>query len=122
MQARKLQSNLINSITKTFTQIITNRITSWAEINNKLPECQSGFRRLHRVGLSSKLIRIIKSFYDNAKVTFQVEGVSSSSIKITEGALQGDTLSPLLFSLFLADINDFFSGKGIEEINIDSHA
>lgn len=38
---------MVNCITKIFTNILTNRITQWAEESNLLPEFQSGFRK-HR--------------------------------------------------------------------------
>ncbi|KAG5861600.1 hypothetical protein JTB14_018977 [Gonioctena quinquepunctata] len=39
---------------------------------------------------------------------------------ITTGGLQGESLSPTLFSLFIAYIEDYFKKKGAQSINIDN--
>lgn len=39
--------------------------------------------------------------------------------QVTEGVLQGETLSPLLFILYIADIEKYFRQSGHREVNID---
>lgn len=51
------------------------------------------------LGLSSKIIRIIKSLYDTAFVQVRVGGLLTDPHPVTSGVLQGESLSPLLFIL-----------------------
>jgi len=37
--------SLLNTVSKLFTAMISNRLKMWAEVNNKLPETQCGFRK-----------------------------------------------------------------------------
>ena len=42
----------------------------------------------------------------------------SLSVDVTEGVLQGEVLSPIIFALFLADLSDFLEYRGIVGVNI----
>lgn len=42
----------------------------------------------------------------------------SEGVDITEGVLQGEILSPLLFAIFLADFEDFLKRRGIKGVLI----
>lgn len=147
--------SLMNSITKLFTSILTARLARWAEINDIIPEMQSGFRKqrgctdnifilnsliqqkisdpkgklytafidfkqafdsvnhsilwrkLISIGVSPRLINTIRSFYSVATARVSLPQGDTNPIPIHNGVLQGDTLSPLLFSLFLYDIESF---------------
>uniref|UniRef100_A0A1Y1LAD0 Reverse transcriptase domain-containing protein n=1 Tax=Photinus pyralis TaxID=7054 RepID=A0A1Y1LAD0_PHOPY len=65
------------------------------------------WQKLSQTGISAKLIRLIKGFYSKATLQIEQEGRLSEVINITKGVLQGDVLSPLLFSLFTADMEAF---------------
>lgn len=75
--------------------------------------------KLFNLGISTKQIKIIKSLYEQATVQVKNRGLFSNEFEVTEGVLQGESLSPLLFLLYLADIENFFRDKGLEGINID---
>lgn len=50
-------------------------------------------------------MRILKSIYEKANTRVKLQGFSySDNINIHEGVLQGEVLSPLLFALFVTDI------------------
>lgn len=75
--------------------------------------------KLASFGVSPKFIRILKELYDKAALRVRVGGDLSSRIEVTEGVLQGEILSPLLFLLYLADIEKELRRAGVEGINID---
>ena len=58
--------------------------------------------------MSSRLLNTIRSFYSAATACVSLPHGATPSIPIRNGVLQGDTLSPLLFSLFMHDIDDYF--------------
>lgn len=71
------------------------------------------YDKLHKIGISSKFIRILKSLYDIACLQVKSGGYLSNEFDITEGVLQGEMLSPLLFILFIHDIEHFFRVRGL---------
>ncbi|XP_046411929.1 uncharacterized protein LOC124175576 [Neodiprion fabricii] len=76
--------------------------------------------KLDKLGVSSKFIRTLKDFYDKASMYIRSGATLSNPIEVSEGVLQGDVLSPLLFILYLADINDFFKAQEVEGLYLDS--
>lgn len=76
---------------------------------------------LYNLGISAKLIRILKNLYDNANLRVKQGTMLSDSISITEGVLQGESLSPLLFILFISDIEAFFTERGAKGISLDGY-
>ena len=67
-------------------------------------------------GISGRILKVIKNLYSQAKSCVNVSGKKYFSCNV--GARQGENLSPLLFSLYLADLNEFISRscKGLEKI------
>lgn len=80
------------------------------------------YYKLYSSGISSKLLRIIKDLYSRASVQVKVNGQYSRSFDINEGVLQGECLSPLLFAIFVSDIEDFFRSRGFSGLNIDGQS
>lgn len=78
------------------------------------------WNKLFKLGVSGKIIRILKNFYDIARLTVRCGEGCSGLIDVTEGVLQGDSLSPLLFILMLSDIVDYFREKGMQGLPISS--
>lgn len=77
------------------------------------------WHKLSNLGLSTNLVLLLKNLYDGASACVRVEGELSDSFGVTEGVLQGETLSPLLFILYLADIEQFLRTRGLEGVNVD---
>lgn len=76
------------------------------------------WRKLSSMGLSSKLVRILASLYRKARVSVMVGDRETDPISIQNGVLQGDCLSPLLFALFIYDLESFLSSKGVDGIGM----
>lgn len=79
------------------------------------------WRKLFSVGLNGKIIRISRDMYDNAiqsKIKGNLSGLSRK-IKITKGVLQGETLSPMLFNIFLSHIEIYFRKRDLTGIPIN---
>lgn len=71
---------------------------------------------LHKLGVSAKFLRILQYMYGQASLRVRQGSVFSDKIDITEGVLQGEILSPLLFILFLSDLEAFFRCRGAQGI------
>lgn len=70
------------------------------------------------MGLSGKIIRIIAALYRKAKVSICVGNQKTEPSSVLNGVLQGDCLSPLLFFVFIYDLESFLSNKGVEGIGM----
>lgn len=77
------------------------------------------WQKLHHVGTSTKFINTIKSLYDKATIQIVSQGEKSKKFDVTEGVLQGESLSPDLFLLFLYDIERFFRGADARGLDIN---
>lgn len=77
------------------------------------------WRKLKNIGVSSKFIRILINLYKNAHMSVRTNDGVSEKCKITLGLLQGEILSPLLFSLFLSDIEEFLISKGVRGVPLN---
>ena len=55
-------------------------------------------------GIPGEMLTIIRSLYDKVKCYVQYRGVLSDYFQSDVGLRQGETLSPLLFSLYVNDI------------------
>lgn len=79
------------------------------------------WRKLYGVGVSSKIIRIIRDLYCKATVQVKLQGEYSNKFEVTEGVLQGECLSPLLFALFLSDVEKCFRDRKFRGLSIDGY-
>ncbi len=88
---------------------------------------RKAFDKVHRIslwkkmldlGLNGKLFQITKHMYDNAKSCVVNNGHSSEYFLCSTGVRQGENLSPLLFSIFLNDIENFFTQEKCEHIKL----
>jgi len=74
--------------------------------------------KLHSIGIPSKILRVMQNIYHHSGTKIKLESGFSSTIAMTEGLLQGEIASPLLFSLFIYDIVDKLKASGISGIQI----
>ena len=75
--------------------------------------------KLIKYGLRGKILDIIKSMYTSVKSRVKYCNNLGNEFMCSLGVRQGECLSPLLFSLFLNDIEDEFLKSGMEGLNIN---
>jgi len=81
------------------------------------------FFKLHKSGIDGKVLRIIKSMYENIKSCVKHCNNFSDFFEYAIGLRQGEVISPVLVSLFLEDIELFLqerieSGLTINDITL----
>lgn len=74
--------------------------------------------KLSSLGFPSKIIRLLKNLYDKSSTVIRSEHGNSPEIQVTLGLLQGEVLSPILFSLYIADIEKVLTESGIPGIKL----
>ena len=72
------------------------------------------FVKLVRYGCSCKIIKIVQSIYSTVCTCVRSNGIYSDFFESFSGVKQGETLSPLLFLLF---INDMYSFLNTDELS-----
>ena len=86
------------------------------------------FDSIWRVGLWRKLLfnsvdgkffRIITSMYDNIKSCVRSNNETSSFFASQCGVRQGENLSPMLFAMYLNDLENFLLSGGVETMNFE---
>lgn len=62
------------------------------------------WKKLNDKGLSSKFINIVRTIYSKAKARNRTNYAISDWFPIESGVLQGETISPMLWNLYLEDV------------------
>ncbi|XP_011299809.1 RNA-directed DNA polymerase from mobile element jockey-like [Fopius arisanus] len=75
--------------------------------------------KLLNLHLSPKIVKILKSLYDGANIRVKAGGLLSGEVPVTAGVLQGESLSPLLFILFITDLEKYLRNCGFHGVNIN---
>ena len=70
---------------------------------------QALFNKLASSSVSTKFLRMIKALYKDVKARVRTPTGVTDDFNCPHGVRQGCTLSPLLFSLFLNDLNEYIS-------------
>ncbi|BES98510.1 Reverse transcriptase (RNA-dependent DNA polymerase) [Nesidiocoris tenuis] len=63
-------------------------------------------------GISARFVNTLKSLYNAAHFSFQSGDKRTKTYRLDTGILQGDTLSPTLYSIFVSDFQVFLSRVG----------
>ena len=67
------------------------------------------WQKLASLNINGKILNVIKCMYENAKSCIRINNETSDFFACKAGVRQGDNLSPLLFSLYLNDLQNFLS-------------
>ena len=59
---------------------------------------------LVKAGITGKLLRIIRSLYTDVRACIKSTGQISEEFPVNTGLLQGEVLSPLLFNMYINDL------------------
>ena len=74
--------------------------------------------KLYKLGMNGKLLRSIRAMYDSVKCCVRHCGSYSEFFEVSVGLKQGETLSPILFSLFIEDLELYSQGRRGSGLNI----
>ena len=74
---------------------------------------------LSRLGIRGNILDVLVSLYDAAKVAIRTTEGTTEFFDVCRGILQGDSCSPLIFSLFLAGLEEYIRGRGFSGVNVD---
>ena len=75
--------------------------------------------KLHKLGVSSRFINLFKDIYRKASIAVESNDEYTPFTKVTGGILQGETTSPLFFSLLIADLESFMRENGVRGVSIN---
>jgi hypothetical protein len=75
--------------------------------------------KLRQSGIDGKLLDVIVSIYRHIKSCVFVNGTTSDYFASLTGVRQGENLSPLLFALFINDLEEFLLENACEPINFN---
>ena len=73
---------------------------------------------LYALGVSSKIINVLQNLYSSARTVIRLHKGHSGPVDMTLGLLQGDSLSPLLFALYISDIEKILQESEADDIAI----
>ena len=71
------------------------------------------WEKLHKMGIRGKLARVVKAMYEQHQAQVKVNGQIGEPFEIATGTKQGDTLSPLLFIIFINDLAELLKQQGL---------
>ena len=70
--------------------------------------CDGLWQKLLYFNINGKCYRLIKNMYDNIKSSVMVDGEVSNYFSCNIGLRQGENLSPVLFNIYLNDLETYF--------------
>ena len=77
------------------------------------------WHKMIKLGIRGKMLNINKSMYAVVKTRVKYDNKLGNKFFCSLGVRQGECLSPLLFSLFLNDLEEMFVSEGYDGLDID---
>ena len=71
------------------------------------------WQKLLKEGIEGKILKIIKNMYAEIKSCILLNGDKSEYLNCEKGVRPGENLSPLLFSLYLNNLETFLLSKKV---------
>jgi len=111
--SRSTESNLLQC-----TQFISGRLDSGTQVDVIYTDYAKAFdkidhsillTKLECIGIKGDLLRWLKSYIYNRSQVVRTNGFYSDSVAITSGVPQGSHLAPLLFNIYINDIDKCFT-------------
>lgn len=75
--------------------------------------------KLHKLGLSLKMINIIRNFYAYAHACIRTSEGCTNFVRVSRGVLQGEVLSSYLFLLFIADMEKYLINADCRGLSVN---
>ena len=75
------------------------------------------WHKLIQQGVTGKILQVIYNIYQNAKSTIELNGEYSDYFQSFRGIRQGENLSPILFSMFVNDLEDYLYENKCDSLN-----
>jgi len=76
------------------------------------------WKKLADMGVSTKILNILQSMYGKASCRVTANNVLSSSFPCRKGVRQGCNLSPLLFSLYISDLESYLATNSAGNVTL----
>ncbi len=77
------------------------------------------WEKLVNSGIKGKVLRIVVNMYKDIKSCVFAQGQTSEYFGCYKGVRQGENLSPLLFSMYLNDVETYLRGSGVPVLSLD---
>ena len=78
------------------------------------------FKKLLDLGIGGNFYKVIKHMYSNSKFAVKKDNLMSDFGNYEKGVRQGDGLSPLLFNIYINDIDQIFHYDVTDPVGLDS--
>ena len=75
--------------------------------------------KLFKLGVHGKMLRIVKAMYVSVRCRFRHLNIYSDFFEVAVGLKQGETMPPVLFSLFVEDLEMYLQSKPENGINVN---
>jgi hypothetical protein len=80
------------------------------------------WRKLIEHGVKGKVLKCVFNMYQNIKSCVMTEEGCSEFFTVSTGVRQGENLSPLLFAIYVNDLESYLVGKNCLHIPVTQHA
>ena len=77
------------------------------------------WRKLYLNLIDGKFLRVVTNMYENIKSCIKINNDTSTFFASECGVRQGENLSPMLFALYLNDLESFLLSGGVETLNLE---